>query len=142
MYVAWDSKGRYGLLFSFRGEALTIAAYNLTLTLNPRGVDVATSIRDLRVYSVGKRKYTYIYFNELVKPLPTGRSDITDRAFISGFEIVVTHIDGNNYLTVVTPGSWLYNYVVLADNTLLIEMSSKRDVYFEKLVDEVVIHIV
>ena len=142
LYIAWDSKGRYGLLSSLRGEALTIAAYNITLTFNPRGIDVVANIGDVKVYDIGKRKYVYIFLNERIKPLPTGKSDIVDKEFIGSFEVVVTRINGNNYLTIITPGSWLYNYVILTDDTLLIEMSSKKDVYFEKLEDEIVVHIV
>ncbi len=142
VYVAWNSKGKHGLLFSFRGESLTIAAYNLTITLNSRGVDVVASIKDTKVYEIGKRKYVYIIFKEKIQPLPTGKSDIIDKAFTSGFEIIVTHINDNNYITVVTPGSWLYNYIILTNDTLMLELSKKRDVYFERLEDEVVVHIV
>ncbi|ALU12296.1 hypothetical protein EYM_02185 [Ignicoccus islandicus DSM 13165] len=55
-----------------------------------------------------------------------------DRFYYMGFDVRATDLDFEKYLTVVVPGSFLYDYVIVTSNKSEVAMSAKRKAYLEE----------
>ena len=62
--------------------------------------------------------------------------------FINGFELRAVDLDFEIYLTVVVPGSFLYDYAIVTPSKTEIVMSAKRNVYLEEASSSSVVYLV
>ena len=111
---------------------LEIKAENTRIILRQREIVVDSPVSRYEDVVTSKRKYFYIYLSENIKPLHPPRIDIIDYDVVGGFEIRVTNIEVSRYLTIITPGAYLYNYVILSDNLLGGETNTRRELFYEK----------
>lgn len=130
LYIRWG-KGR-ALGLSLSGDELEIVSANVNIILHPRDIVVEGKVDRYEDVIAGKRKYIYVYFGESLQPLNASRIDINDIEVINGFEVRITNIEVARYLTIITPGAYLYNYVIISDNILSAEVNTRREVYYEK----------
>ncbi len=142
LYVAW-SRDSKGLELNVQVDELSIKSSNLRIWFRPREVEVQASIREYRDYLVGKKRYCYIDFNEPISPLKIPRIDLRnqDIEMVSNFELRVIDIELSKYLTIVTPGNFLYNYIILCNDSMGLELSARRNVFYEALDYGIVVYI-
>ena len=58
------------------------------------------------------------------------------------FDLRPVDLDFEQYLTIVTPGSFLYDYVIVTKRKTGVIMSAKRDVYIEETKNSLIIYLV
>ncbi len=129
VYAKW---GQGVLELIVRGETLVVRGANAELVFEPRSILVEAEYVSKRDLADGKRKRLYIDFASEFKPLEPRRIDIVGTRMIGLFEIRVTDLDFDRFLTVITPGSFLYTYIVLSTKTLMVETSAKRKIFYEE----------
>jgi len=115
-------------------DSLILTFKNVKITLYPREVQVNRGVLRFFESTVGKKRYVYVYFREKLKPIIT--NDITNARNTRvqcNFEVHCVDLEFSKYLTIVTPGATLYNYVVFTEDIMTIVSSGKRKVYFETI---------
>lgn len=140
-YVRW---GDGALELAVEQERLTIVAGNGRIVLEPRAITVEARYTVKRDVEDRNRRTVFIEFAEQLAPIASPpRVDIVGRNYLGYFEVVYTDLDFERYLTIITPASFLYDYVVLTSRDLMAHMPSKRKVYFEEEpYDKVTVYIV
>ena len=126
--VSW---GEGHLELRFVEDWLEVHAANCRVVLAPRSVEVHGKAAGHRESLVGKRKYIYVELAEPLKPLK-GPGERVEKLLAGGFEITGTDVEFSRYLTIITPGFYLYNYAVLSDTSLALEVSTRREAYFNQ----------
>ena len=141
LYVMWNRKLK-GLEVDVQVDELIVRGGNFKISLRSREIEVQGNIKSYGDYVVGRKKYCYIDFNGPLTLLDIPRVDLRnqDMEIISNFELRVTDIEVSKYLTIVTPGNFLYNYVILSNNSLGVELSSRRNVFYEQIRDGVIVY--
>ncbi len=117
-----------------RAGELAITFSNTKITLRPRIIIVEGSDVDYEEGSSGKsvkKKYIYIHVRECLKPLPAQGKYISTVLY-DKYEIRYQKLGFGEYLTIVTPGEYLYDYIIVTEDTITIGMSGKREAYFYK----------
>lgn len=126
---------RYGsgaACFRTRGEFLEIQFENAYIALEPRTLIVEAPIAAHREAVDERRKRVIVEFGEEIKPLTPNRIDFVGRAALGLFEVRVTDLEFDTYITVVTPGGHHYEYVVVSKRLVYVEMSAKKKTYYEE----------
>ncbi len=127
-----------------KGEILLLKFLNNSVEFRPRSISIENS-REHYLRSDSKKKYIYVYFPEELKPLPFQPSlklkDI-DSFTVENYEFRYTRASIDEYYTIVTPGTHLYDYVILTSDELGIVLSGKREVYFDETSDVLTIYLV
>ncbi len=136
--VAW---GDGHLELRFVEDWLEVLASNYRIILAPRSVEIRGEASGHRESLVGKRKYIYVGLAEGLKPL-RGPGERVERLLVGGFEVTGTDVEFSRYLTIVTPGFFLYNYVVLSDSSLALELSARREAYFDEGGEKLTLYLV
>ena len=131
LYIRWGKGKALGI--GLGGGELEIVSANMNIILHPRDIVIEGKVDKYEDVVAGKRKYIYVYFKESLQPLDASRIDIGDVEVINGFEVRITNIEVARYLTIITPGAYLYNYVIVSDNILSAEVNTRREVYYEKM---------
>lgn len=126
--VAW---GDGHLELRFVEDWLEVLASNYRIVLAPRSVEIHGEASGHRESLVGKRKYIYVELAEGLKPL-RGSGEKVERLLVGGFEVTGTDVEFSRYLTIITPGFFLYNYAILTDGSLALEASARREAYFDE----------
>ena len=140
-YVRWG--GSRALRLTVSGDTLVVEAENARITLEPRSIAVEAGYRYKREIEDKSRKNLYIGFSEPLKPIEAPRVDILGRGFIGNFEVIYTDLDFEKYLTIITPASAVYDYVVLTNEELMVQMPPRRKLYYEEEpYDKIVVYIV
>ncbi len=130
IYIKWGN--RTALSLRIEPAELEIRAENTRIILRQREIVVESPVSRYEDMVAGKRRYFYIYLSENIKPLQPPRIDIIDYDVVGGFEIRITNIEVSRYLTIITPGAYLYNYVILSDDLLGGETNTRRELFYEK----------
>ncbi len=141
IYVKWGNKPE-ALALRIEPAELEIKAENTRIILRQREIVVENTITHYEDKITGKRKYFYIHLSEKIKPLQPPRIDITDYEIINGFEIRITNIEISKYLTIITPGPYLYNYIILSENLIGGETNTRRQLFYEKTNKKLTIYFV
>jgi len=123
------------------GSALSVAD---KIVLDNR---IITLPKESRVYYAEptvKKRSLYAFYNRLptLKSPPSIDMVANERRVYRGFEIRAVDIDVEQYLTVVTPGSFLYDYVIITPTKMGIYLSAKRDAYLEETSKSKVLYLV
>ena len=130
--VAHARWGRGVLRMRVRGEALEVEASNAYFLFEPRTIvaEVGYSSR-LEIEDERKRRVV-VEFSEELKPLEAERVNIVGGGYLGLFEVRITDLDFERYLTIVTPGGHLYDYAIITSTKLYVESSVKRKFFFEE----------
>ncbi len=129
LYVKWGSGG---LEVELAPQLITVIAKNATLYFEPRDVIIETDYNGTNVFNDSKRTYVYVWFKKEIEPLDAPRIDVVGRYVDELGEIRAVDLGFNKYLTIVTPGDFIYGYAVLTPIALLVQTSGRRKVFFEK----------
>ena len=126
---------RYGsgaACFRTRGEFIEVELENAHITLEPRTLIVEAPIATHRETTDERRKRVIVEFREQIRPLTPNRIDFIGHAMLGLFEIRITDLDFDTYITIITPGSHHYDYIVVSKRLVYVEMSAKKKTYYEE----------
>lgn len=141
LYIEWVPK-KGSLMATFKPYELVIAFKNIIFMLLPREVRISSNVEKFEEEKHGKKHYIYVKLSENVNPISAKGEYVQKPRIIEGFELRYTNIDFSRYLTVITPGIFLYNYMIISDNEVFIETSVNKEVYFEELKGALTIYFV
>jgi len=120
-------------------DLMIIRGKGIEVDLEPRSVRVEAPEFYVREYSDERRKRVYVDLPRGVEGLEAPRVDIDSRSLVGLFEIRVTEIEGlDRFLTIVTPGGFLYDYAILTTDKLVFETNARRKTYQESVPGEAV----
>jgi len=138
--ITW-SDGCLSLKISY--DLFKIKGYNFELELRPRTIILKNYSR-YRVGTDQRRKYVYVYFDEKIKPLDKCDQflEIKGVRYIDSYEFRYTRTFYDEYYTIVVPGIFYIEYIILSSTKLGIVLSKKREVYFEETSEYLIIYIV
>ena len=129
VYVKWGSGG---LEVRLSRGLIAVLAANAALYFEPRSVLVEADYEEPAAISDEKRLYVYIGFRGKLEPLEAPRIDVVGRYVDELGELRVVDLEFNRYLTIVTPGDFLYDFAVITPDKLFFQADARRKVYFEK----------
>ena len=129
------------LRIEFHGNALIVGD---KIVLDSRSI---TFPKGAKVYYAEptKKKMALIALHEpleLLKSPPRVDMVYGESKFVNGFELRAVDLDFEVYLTVVVPGSFLYDYAIITPTKTEIMMSAKRNVYLEETSSSSVVYLV
>ncbi len=138
--IAWDKEGRTGFYVEFKGEDVCFYAKNTCITFSPRKITVEGNVDKIMEYDTPKRKYLYIEFEEPIEPLIVG-CRYSSLILFKGFEIRVTIVsDELKYITIITPGLWIYYYAIISNDIIGVELPRKKKVFREEAEREIIVY--
>ena len=139
--VAW----RNGCIdFKARNNELEIITGDLKIILRPRAIIFINGVTDYELGESGrkaKKKYIYIYPRNGIEPI-NKCGKLLKEYTLDRFEIMYQKLSFNEYMTIITPGEYLYDYIILTNDTVTIAMSGKKEAYFYREEDKLTIYIV
>ena len=139
--VAW----RNGCIdFKVRNNELEIITGDLKIILRPRAIIFINGVTDYELGESGrktKKKYIYIHPRNGIEPI-NKRGKLLKEYTLDRFEIMYQKLSFNEYMTIITPGEYLYDYIILTNDTVTIAMSGKKEAYFYREEDKLTIYIV
>ncbi len=131
-YVKWGV-GK-ALELEVAQDVLMIRGRGFEAALEPRSVHVEAEEFYVREYAGDKRKWVYVDLPRGVEGLEAPRVDIDSGSpkLLGYFQVQLTEVEGlDRYLTILTPGGFLYDYVVLTSDRLMFETKARRKTYQE-----------
>jgi len=129
VYARWPPGG---LKVCARGETLTIEAKNMFLSFEPRLVLVDGGYSGYSEACDDRKCRLVIEFGRVLEPLEAPRIEFVGQGYIGLFELRVVDLEFEKYITVITPGGFLYDYFTVTSSRLLLESSAKRRFYYEE----------
>ncbi len=129
VYARW---GGGAVEIRVHGSVFVFRAANAEIVFEPRSVVVEAKYAGRRQVLDEKRTRVYIDLAEEVKPLEPVRIDLIGSRTLGLFEVRLTDLEFRRYMTVVTPADFLYDYFIVSDDQVMIEMSGRRKVFFEE----------
>lgn len=143
LYAKWP-KGAVKLLVG--ADRAVVSGRNFRLELEPRAIYFRGPWDDVEEASFPRRKNLYITVSEALEgDSAPPRIDVAngDEVVLRSFEVRLNLLEGvDSFLTLITPGTFLYDYAILTSRKFMAEMSSRRRVYASKANDMVEIYIV
>ena len=136
-YVKWGPGKALELQVS--QDAMIIRGSGVEIDLEPRSIHVEAEEFAVREYGDDKRRWVYIDLPRGIKGIEAPRVDIdsSQPRLLGLFEVRLTEVDGlERYLTIVTPGGFLYDYVVVTSDKLMFETKARRKLYQESVPGE------
>ncbi len=136
-YAKWGA-GR-ALEIEVSEDVMIIRGDGFELDLEPRSVHLEAPEFYVREYTDEKRKRIYIDLPAGIKGIEAPRIDIDygENRLLGLFEVRLTSISSlDNYLTIITPGGYLYDYVILTSNNMMLETNARRKTYREEMPGE------
>jgi hypothetical protein len=131
-----------GVLYvDIRDEVLVLQAVNNVLELRPRTL-IVKKYRGYRIGEDPKNKYLYIYLAEKIRSFPGKISSEKEEYMIGNYVLKRTITKYDEYYTIITPGYFLYEYIILTSEEIGIAMSRKREVYFEPENGSLIVYLV
>ncbi len=123
------------------GNALFIAN---SIVLDARSITLPKESEIFYAEPEVKKRVVYAFYNPLkgVERPPYVDMLAGERRVFGGFELRAVDMDFEQYLTVITPGSFLYEYTIVTPRKLALVTSAKRDFYLEDTEKRKIIHIV
>lgn len=116
-----------------KNEVFIINAKNYTIELRPRTLIIHGRIsgyEQAEVVKYRKRRYMYIRLSEEIIPIP-GPGRIIKEILYGNFEIRRQDFDFEKYMTIITPGAYLYEYIIITSDTIAVAYSLHRDAYVD-----------
>ncbi len=136
-YVRWGP-GK-ALELEVAEDVMIIRGRNIEVDLEPRSVRIEAPEFYVKEYSDEKRKRVYVELPQGVEGLEAPRIDIDSKSMVGYFEVRVSEIEGlDRFLTIVTPGGFLYDYVIITSDKLMFETSARRKTYQENVPGETI----
>ncbi|RLG82716.1 MAG: hypothetical protein DRO40_06905 [Thermoprotei archaeon] len=130
LYLRWNN----GVIeIRKEGEHIIISSKNYIFELRPRTIIIHGKIASYEHVETGKqkkRKYTYIYLDNAIEP-KQGHGKIIKEVLYENFEVRYQDMGFEKFLTIVTPGAYLYEYVILTAEILTVAYSAKREAYVD-----------
>ncbi len=139
--VAW---GNGCIEFKVRNNELEINGENVKIILRPRVIIFTNGVTDYELGESGrkaKKKYIYIYPKNGIEPI-NKRGKFLKEYSLDRFEIMYQKLSFSEYMTIITPGEYLYDYVIITRDIVTIAMSGKKEAYFYKEENKLTIYIV
>ncbi len=131
-----------GILYvDARDEVLVLQAVNLVLELRPRAL-IINKYRGYRVGEDQRNRYLYIYLAEKIRSFPGKTSVEKGEYMISNHVLKRTITKYDEYYTIITPGYFLYKYIILTSDEIGVAMSRKREIYFEPENSSLIVYLV
>lgn len=124
-----------------KGDSLEVRGGNFTIELRPRviSVDGSTGISIEGIYG-SRRKVIYIR-HEGIKTLDHCNEKI-EEVDLGDYIVKSTYLFTGSYITIITPGYLLVDYVVITDDSAAVVVQGKRSTYFEESGRRVTIYVV
>lgn len=118
--------------FRSRNNELKVIAENLEILLRPRVIVFIDKIDSYELCECGKKakkKYIYIYPKTHIQPI-NKRGKFLKEYTIEKFVIMHQRLSFDEFITVITPGEYLYDYIILTKEVITVAMSGKKEAYF------------
>ncbi len=126
---------------SVGGDVIQIES-GLTLELRQR-IITATGVTGYSIHEIrsGKKKVVYLYYqsNNTACPEQVKTQDEVS-THLASFRSIKTRVGG--FLTIITSGQFIVDYVVIGEREVAIVIPGKRQVYIEENKNVVTIYIV
>ncbi len=137
--VRWGS----GSLRLKAGESsLSVDAANASILLESRMLRINGSVGSWADAALGRDRWVYVDFREEFKPIPTRRG-ATSRVLLKGlYDARSIDVGFEKYLTIVVPGFFLYDYVIISSWRMAVKSPAKRSFYFDHTDASLTIYIV
>jgi len=130
-YVRWLDGGARVVV---SGDVLELVFRNARVVAEPRRLVLEGIPASPRCYSDGRRLRVALDLAGEPEPFrPPPRIDIEYTGMVGGFQVTYTSLGFDSYITIVTPGGHLYDYVVVSRRLVFLEASGRRKAFFEEL---------
>jgi len=139
--IPWDEKGKKSLALILKPYEATIVSKNVLITLLPREIKVVDGISKFSEEESSRKRYVRVFFEKPIEPI-NEKPERPYEGIFENYEVRFANLGFSKYLTVIVPGSFLYNYIVLSENSISIECSVKKTIYFEKTGSSLTIYFV
>ncbi len=139
--IPWDERGKKSLALILKPYEATIVSKNILITLLPREIRITNNIGKFSEEESSRKRYVRVFFEESIKPI-NEESERPYEGVFENYEVRFVNLGFSKYLTIIVPGSFLYNYIVLSESSISIECSAKKTVYFEKIRSSLTIYFV
>ncbi len=132
---------KFSLKLDVTGNALIVAD---EIVLDARTVTLPKNSEVFYAEPSVKKRAIYAFYNDLkmIDMPPAIDMVANDRRVYRGFEIRAVDMDFEQYLTVVTPGNFLYDYAIITPHKIGIFMSAKREGYVEETAKSKILYLV
>lgn len=139
VYLEWGSGGE-GLILELRKDTLNIFFYNLNVTGEPNSLKLEGNKFQVKTGKWGRRRVVYISYPRL-KLLPVGvKGSLKTLSSKFGYKVYVARLPFENYLTIVTPSKWKYEWFVVSTDLTCVVCNSR--VYYEGLKNTLTLYFV
>jgi len=132
------------ILAEYSPEYFRVKARNYELEVRPRIVSLkgCGNISASTLYR-GRKKAVYISHQAIqCFRREECHGDLESEVNTGYFTVKATVTPHGDYLTILTPGSFLSDYIVVGEDMTYIQLPGGRDAYFERLADLCTIYIV
>jgi len=139
--IPWDERSKKSLALILKPYEATVVSKNVLITLLPREIKVVDDVDRFSEEESSRKRYVRVFFRKPIEPI-NEKPEKHYEGIFENYEVRFTNLGFSKYLTIIVPGSFLYNYVVLSENSVSIECSIKKTVYFEKIKSSLTIYFV
>jgi len=124
----------------YTGELVRVIGANFSFEFRQRSA-VFKNISDIEVHSIrGKRKkIVYIKYHGVFLPCPE-HEEISEEISTDVFVVHVVKCALDTYVTVIFSGLFLIDYVVISRDLVGLMLSGKREVYTERVDNEITMY--
>ena len=131
----------FSIKLDVSGNAMIVAD---KIVLDARSITLPKESKVFYAEPTVKKRTLYATYNELPTHEfpPTVDMVANDRRVFRGFEVRAVDMDFEQYLTIVVPGSFLYDYVIITKKKMGIVMSAKRESYLEETSKSKILYLV
>lgn len=122
------------------GEYLLLSGWNYSIEIRPRIVAIKGFKRvEVKEIYDSRKKIVFIY-HDVVKELGEC-NDVVEEIDLGDYLVKVTSLFTGHYITIVTPGYTLIDYIVITGDQTLIILQGKRNIFLEEYRDIVTIYL-
>ncbi len=140
--IPWGGKAKKSLALILKPYEASVVSKNILIILTSREIRISDYVKKYSEEESTRKRYIRVFFSEPITPLNEEPYPRFHGGIIENFDVRYTNLGFSKYLTLIVPGSFLYNYIVLTENSLSIECSVKKSVYFEEYKTSLTIYFV
>jgi len=132
------------IIGEYSPEYFHVKARNYELEVRPRMISL-TGCGDVSVSTLHRGRKRAVYVSHQVIECfrkEECKGDVESEVNTGYFTVKATATPHGDYITILTPGSFLSDYIVIGEDMTYIQLPGGRDVYFEKLTGLCTIYIV
>jgi hypothetical protein len=128
------------LKVEMQGNALRVADL---IVLDARSITFPKGSKAFQAEPDKKRRAIVVYHPELRLDEMPPQVDMMygERKYYHGFELRAVDLDFEKYLTVLVPGSFLYDYAIITPTKTEVIMSAKRKMFLEETSRSTIIYL-